>query len=97
MTCNLTREQKDELCASIIKSGNDVTERYMKEHSSADVSRTASSGSTSTGIRNQVYALRQRMLGRPVVIPDVESRTASSTSRIGPNKIYELRRLMFAK
>jgi len=55
VACTLTPEQKDELCASIIKSGNEISEKYMKEHEG--VSRTASS-SPSVGIRNQVYALR---------------------------------------
>lgn len=102
MKCNLTREQNDELCASIIKRGIEITDKYMKEHSSGDISRTASSSSSTSGIRNEVYALRQRLFGhclpKYATGTETESRTASSGSHtIGPNKIYELRRLLFER
>jgi hypothetical protein len=95
MACNLTREQNDELCAAIIKSGIEVTEKYMKDHS-----RVASS--SGHVYRNEVYALRQLMFGQPISISTTRtfSRIASSRSgsgTIGPNKVYELRRLLFQR
>ena len=79
MTCKMTREQNDELCAAIIKSGIEITDKYMKEHST---DRTASSSSR-MGFRNEVYALRQLMLGRPIL-------TERTLSTIESNKAYEL-------
>ena len=86
--------EDDQLCASIIRNVLKAKEE----------DRTASSSKSTLGVRNQVYALRQLMLGRPVLIPGTISRTASSGSNtypirgrgIGPNKVYELRRLLFA-
>lgn len=76
--------EDDELCASIISN-------VLKQGES----RTASSSKSTSGIRNEVYALRQLMLGRPISTTRIVSRTASSrNSTIGPNKIYELRRLL---
>lgn len=79
--------EDDQLCASIIsnvlKQGED---------------RTASSSKSTSGIRNEVHALRQLMLGRPISTTRTVSRTASSRSgTIGPNKIYELRRLLLER
>lgn len=41
---NYVRPENDQLCASIIKSGIEATQRYMQEHRIEDnmISRTAS-------------------------------------------------------
>jgi hypothetical protein len=85
--------EDDQICASIIS--NVLNPRGE--------SRTASSSKSTLGIRNEVYALRQLMLGRPISTTTRISRIASSASNtypirgIGPNKVYELRRLLFRR
>jgi len=90
--------KNDELCASIIS-------QIIINNSD---SRAASSIVDITRDRNQVYALRQKMFGNYLPYPypypptKTESRSASVISNPisacqGPNKVYELRKLLFGR
>lgn len=94
---NLELPKDDSRCAHILRT----VIRNLKEKENE--SRSASS--SSQVYPNQVYALRQKMFG---VLPtkNTESRTASSMSVSisdtvpnvhGPNKVYELRKVMLGR
>lgn len=100
---NLELPKDDSRCAAILRT----VIKNLNQKEKVNESRAPSS--SSQGYANQVYALRQKMFGsylptKPSSKNISQSRTASIKSISdtvpnvhGPNKVYELRKVMFGR
>ena len=101
---NIELPKDDSRCASILRTV--INNLKEKEKEKVNESRTASS--SSQGYANHVYALRQKMFGSYLPKPSSKNVSQSRTASIihlsdsvpnmhGPNKVYELRKVMFGR
>ena len=93
---DLELPKDDSRCASILRT---VIRNLKEKEKEKENERSASSSSSiSQECPNEVYALRQKMLGGylPYTSIKTESRSASTISNVrGPNQVYELRKVLF--